>query len=323
MKIVNYILVFIAVTAIGMLYDRYSKKFYPDEELDKYNLVRKYLLNESESIVGKPFLWIHTKHKINARDWASFNSRNSMKLNQPYKELCVESIVKHCGDSFQICLIDDSSFDKILKDWTICMDGLAEPIKDRVRALAISKVLYTYGGMLVPNSTIAMKDLSDLYNGKINENEMFVGELVNRGDSSTYSRFSPNHTFMGCIKNSNSMKDLEEYLEILISKDNTDQPNFESSINRHIYGLMNKGKCAIICGKALGTKNKEDEVILIDNWLEESPINLCMCSLHCIVLPGDEILARKKYQWFARLSKKQVLTANTQVSKYMIISHGI
>ena len=39
MKIVNYVLVFIAVTAIGMLYDRYSKKFYADEELDKYHLV--------------------------------------------------------------------------------------------------------------------------------------------------------------------------------------------------------------------------------------------------------------------------------------------
>jgi len=50
MNIVNYVLVFIAVTAIGMLYDRYSRKFYPDEELDKYNLVRKYLLNESDSL---------------------------------------------------------------------------------------------------------------------------------------------------------------------------------------------------------------------------------------------------------------------------------
>ena len=37
----------------------------------------------------------------------------------------------------------------------------------------------------------------------------------------------------------------------------------------------------------------------------------------------EEILSRTKYQWFARLSKKQVLTANTQISKYMIISHGI
>ena len=82
-------------------------------------------------------------------------------MYQPYKELCVESIVKHCGDSFQICLIDDSSFGKILNDWTICMDGLAEPIKDRVRTLALSKILYTYGGMLVPNSTIAMKDLKE------------------------------------------------------------------------------------------------------------------------------------------------------------------
>jgi len=323
MKIVNYILVFIAVTAIGMLYDRYSKKFYPDEELDKYNLVRKYLLNESDSILGKPFLWIHTKHEINARNWDSFYSRNSKKLNQPYKELCVESIVKHCGDSFQICLIDDSSFDKILKDWTICMDGLAEPIKDRVRTLALSKILYTYGGMLVPNSTIAMKDLKELYDGKLTENDMFVGELVNRGDSSTYSRFSPSHKFMGCKKNSSSMKNLEEYLEILISKDNTDQPNFEASINRHLYGLMNNGKCGVICGKALGTKNKKDKVLLIDNWLEESPIDLCMCSLYCIVLPDDEILSRTKYGWFLRLSKEQVMTANTQISKYMIISHGI
>ena len=86
---------------------------------------------------------------------------------------------------------------------------------------------------------------------------------------------------------------------------------------------MNKGKCAIICGKALGTKNKKDKVLLIDNWLEESPVDLCMCSLHCIVIPDEEILSRTKYQWFARLSKEQVLTANTQLSKYMLISHGI
>ena len=56
------------------------------------------------------------------------------------------------------------------------------------------------------------------------------------------------------------IKKIYQYLEILISKDNTDQANFNASINRKIYELMNKGKCAIICGKALGTKNKKDEV---------------------------------------------------------------
>ena len=31
MNIVNYVLAFVAVTTVGMLYDRYSKKYYPDE----------------------------------------------------------------------------------------------------------------------------------------------------------------------------------------------------------------------------------------------------------------------------------------------------
>ena len=58
------------------------------KNLDKYSLVRKYLLNESDSMTGKEILWIHTKHDINSRNWSSFGSRNSRKLNQPYKDLC-------------------------------------------------------------------------------------------------------------------------------------------------------------------------------------------------------------------------------------------
>jgi len=323
MKIVNYVLVFIAVTAIGMLYDRYSKKFYPDEELDKYNLVRKYLLNESDSLDGKPFLWIHTNHKINARDWLSFYSRNSKMLNQPYKDLCVESIVKQCGKSFKICLIDDSSFEKIIPKWSICMDGLAEPIKSRVRSLALTKLLYTYGGMLLPNSTIVMKDLKELYDEKIKGNMMFTGELQNKTDSNKDSRFGPSMKVLGCVKGCDNMNNLSEHLEVLISTDNTDQPNFEGNCNRYLRKLMGEGKCNIICGKGLGTKNKNNEVVLIDNLLEESPLDLCMCSLYCIILPSEEILNRTKYQWFARLNHKQVMEANTQLSKFMIISHGI
>ena len=60
------------------------------------------------------------------RGW-DFYSRNSKRLNQPYKDLCVESIVNHCSDSFKICLIDDS-FGRI-PDWNICMDSLADPVK--------------------------------------------------------------------------------------------------------------------------------------------------------------------------------------------------
>ena len=52
------------------------------------------------------------------------------------------------------------------------------------------------------------------------------------------------------------MKELSEHLEINDSKDNTDQPKFEGNVNRYLRKLMTEGKCNIICGKALGTKNK-------------------------------------------------------------------
>tara|TARA_X000000368_G_scaffold194831_1_gene153736 strand:+ start:408 stop:1379 length:972 start_codon:yes stop_codon:yes gene_type:complete len=322
MNIVNYLLVFIAVTTIGMLYDRYNKKFYPDEELDKYNLVRKYLLNESESMTSKPFIWLHSKHVINSRNWASFNGRSSRDLNQPYKDLCVESVIKNCGENFKICLIDDSSFERLLPDWTISMDGLSEPIKDRVRVLAISKLLYLYGGVLMPNSTVMMKDMKSLYDNELSNKGLFVGELLNKSGSNKITRFFPSYKFMGCHKNSLVMKELIEYLEILISKDNTDMPNFDATINRYLFKLINDNKCSLINGKKLGVKDNKNNVILIDNWLENTNLDICLDSLLCVVLPDEEILSRTKYQWFARLNKKQVLKANTMASKYILISHN-
>ena len=142
MRLFQNFLIFILLTAIGILYKRYEAKYFPDEELDKYSLVRKYLLNESDSMTGKEILWIHTKHDINSRNWSSFGSRNSRKLNQPYKDLCVESIIRQCGNSFNVCLINDESIGKLLPEWSIQLNELADPIKENVRQLGLAKLVY-------------------------------------------------------------------------------------------------------------------------------------------------------------------------------------
>lgn len=322
MNVVRYITIFIILTTIGILYDRYVKKFFPDEELDKHILVRKYLLNEGESITGKPILWLHTKYDINSRNWSSFYSRNTKYLNQPYVDLCIESIVKHCKDSFNICLIDDDSFAKLLNGWSIDLQGLTDPVKDHVRGLALANILYEYGGMLIPNTTVVLKDLKPLYDSKITENGMFVGEFVNKSVTNTHTRFFPSHKFMGCEKNNESMKELLESLEINVSKDNTNRPKFVGLTDKHIYKLVTEGKCSLICGKALGSKNKHDNVVLLDHLLSDSPLELCSCSLYCICLSEEELLKRSKFGWFLRASHKQVLESNTQISKLILLSHG-
>ena len=322
MRLFQNFLIFILLTAIGILYKRYEAKYFPDEELDKYNLVRKYLLNESESMSGKEILWIHTKHEINSRNWDSFGSRNSRKLNQPYKDLCVESVIRQCGNSFNVCLINDESFGKLLPEWSIQLCQLANPIKENVRQLGLAKLLHAYGGILVPDSTIMLRNIEKMHKEKLAERDMYAGELVNRNVTSVNSRFFPSHRFMGCKKGSKGMKELLENLEVVISENHNDFVKFDGLIDKHINKLCKEGKCALVCGKSLGVKDKENKVILVEDLLNSSPLNLCKCSLNCIVLPDDEILKRQKYNWFVRLSHRQVLRGDFEASKFMILSLG-
>ena len=171
----KFFVIFIFLTLLGYLYDRYKFKYVGDEELNKYDKMKNFLLNgkNSNDLSEKPIIWIHTKYKINSREWDSFSSRTSEKLNQPYIFSCVKSIIKHNDKSFHICLIDDTSFEKLTPEMNIELSKLPEPIKSHMRRIALCNLLYKYGGFLVPNTTIVTSDLKDLYNEGISNSSMF------------------------------------------------------------------------------------------------------------------------------------------------------
>ena len=104
---------FVLITAIGILYEKYKNKIGIEFQDENFNLIQKHLLYGEGS--DKPILWIHTEHNKNSRHWASFYSRTNNNLNQPYINMCVETIIKWCGDSFNICLINDETYEKLLQ----------------------------------------------------------------------------------------------------------------------------------------------------------------------------------------------------------------
>ena len=167
MILIRYLTLFLFLTAIGVLYDKYKKKYDLDGNLKNHSLIEKYLLNDDSLLSGKPILWIHNDRGINQRDWISFQSRNTNNVNQPYIMLCLKSIIQHCGKSFNICLIDDDSFSKLIPNWSLSISKIPEPQKSHVRKLATVKLLYYYGGMSIPNSTLVLKDLSSIYDENI------------------------------------------------------------------------------------------------------------------------------------------------------------
>jgi hypothetical protein len=319
MKLQRLIPVFIIITAIGILYDKYKEKYDPEPEKVQFDLIQKYLLNDVGT--DKPLMWIYTEYNINARHWKSFGSRNTEDLNQPYIHMCIETIIKHCGNDFNICLINEESFDKLLKDWTINIHEITKPIKSRIVKLGLFRILYKYGGVLIPNSTIMMENFKPLHKRYLGNRSCYVGEFVCRNITSDMKKTFPDMKLMGCQKRCNVVKELCNYLEVTISVDNTSETDFLGNLDRKIFELVNRGQIAKIPGNFLGTKDVEGEPILIDELLENTNIKFDK-HMSCLYLPEDEIKKRRKYNWFLRSNKIQILSSNTNAAKMFVKAYS-
>ena len=316
----NYIYLLIVLIIVWFLYNRYEDKRMKEENGENYNSIQKYLLKDTDlAKEKKPILWIPITYDYNARNWISFGSRSSFELNQPYMYLTVKSIINQCEESFRICLIDDDSFAKLIPGWSVNMKTISSPVLDYVRSLAIAKLLYIYGGMVVPPSFLCMKDLIELYNMGTSGEKMFVCETVDRNITSTTHEFYADTSFMGSQKENSLMQELIDFMQRKVSSDYTAQSEFLGDFNRWCNTRAQRGQVTLIPGKLIGTKTMDDTTILIDNLLSNDYIDLYP-QAYGIYIPAKEILNRRHYEWFARLSPKQVLESNVIISKYILLA---
>ena len=278
------------------------------ESDEHYKLVSDYFIGEKMNR-HKPILWIHTSTEVNARNWESFYSRTSTKLNQPYLQITMKSIYDKCKDSFNICLIDDDVFRRLLS-WNIELEDLADPMKSHYRKLGISMLLYHYGGMIVPQSFLCVKNLRGLLTDK-----MMVVESINNGITHDQVPYFPNMEMMACRKGSLSMKAFMEYQEELY-KDKTAQSDFIG--NTSLW--LNKADITIVDGKNIGIKKTNGKPIGIEELLGTDHIDI-PDTVYGIYLPQTEILSRTKYKWFARMSPEQILSSQLMISKYILASY--
>lgn len=323
-NILNFILVVVGTLVLLFLYRRMQMKNGLMKGPEQYKTVQQLLEEQRDDLAKskKPILWVHIPYEYNARNWKSFGSRGTFDLNQPYLYLTMQSIVNKCGDSFQICIIDDQSFEKLIPDWTINMKIISNPINEKMRALGMMKLLSIYGGMAVPVSFLCIRDLLPLYNQGTDGGKMFVCEDVDRNITSTSFDFSPNMQFMGCPKNNDTMTEFIDFMQRIITQDFTAQSKFIGDFNRWLGKRCKTGEVNLIDGCNVGTKNANDEPILIEELLASTPIDVCD-NLYGIWIPAQDILSRRKYEWFARMSVTQVVDANLIISKYILMANII
>jgi hypothetical protein len=322
-NISTYVFTGIIILIASFVATRAKSQF--DSKDDEYELIRKYLLNDSPLYgYNRPKIWIHTKYDINARKWKDFQSRNTTDLNQPYIHLTIKTIIDHCGDDFNVCLIDDESFSKLLPSWDIDLTIVAEPMRSHFRDLALLQLIYFYGGMVVPNSFVCIKNLKSFYDESTHGNCPFVCEMVNRTVNLEKQKhkmlFVPDIHFMGAQKNDPTILELVEKVKHLNKTPFfSNEHDLLGTVSNYCIEYINSGKMNLVGGQYIGVKTKDRKTILLENLMEEDYLDLA-CDAVGIYIPEDEILIRPKYQWFAYLSKEDILKSKMIISKYLLAS---
>jgi hypothetical protein len=319
------ILILILLT-IGYMYSNYNKKVSKDVEIEERDLIQKFLASDVNKMDRKkPFLWIHIEYDINERHWLNFGSRNTTNLNMPYFYLTIRSIIEKCGDSFNICLIDDNVFNKLIPGWSIHVNRLSSPLRPHMRELAMAQLLNKYGGIRVPPSFICFEDLITLYELGVNTGTgaegIFVGEMVSTSIMSSSIKFAPCTKIMGCRKENPIIKKYIEYLETLVSSDYTEEMDFDGKISKWFFNEISKGRVNVIKSDLIGTKKSDGSPIIIDELMSDSSdIDLPSDSFG-LYIPAHELVRRRNFGWFVRMSPEQVLQSNTQIAKYLLANN--
>ena len=305
----DYVYMLIFISAFGFLYRRFLDK-YDNEELHNYDKIKKYLLNESSIAKSKkPILWIHVPYELNSRSWESFYSRSNTNLNLPFVNLTIQSIINKCSDSFKICLIDDKSFNNLIPGWNVDLNRIGSPIKEKIRYLAGLKLLFNYGGIYVPKSFLCFKDLIDTHDNNLSNHDAYIFENINKIHTNNQLNFSPDPNFIGCKRNSNTIETLIHDVEIIISKDQTDESYFLGELNKYCNKYVSNNSMKLVDGKKIGVKDKNNEPILIDTLFSERFNGFCnqMIGLN---IDEAELLKRTHYNWFCKLSQDEIMKCN-------------
>ena len=112
-------------------------------------------------------------------------------MNCPYKLSCIESIINKCGNSFKIIFININSFKKLLPNWNVDMDLISGTVKENVIHLGLMKLLYKYGGLKLPCSTVVIHDLKSIYKKGLSNKGCFCVEEINRSLYNEFEHFVP------------------------------------------------------------------------------------------------------------------------------------
>lgn len=309
----KYVFSALIVSSMALIFTNYYMKTTQKTDNIEFDLIQQYLVNKSSLAKSdKPILWIHNEYKLNDRNWLSFGSRNTNELNKPIIYLTIDTIIKKCDKSFNICLIDDNSFKNLIPGWNIDLDTVPEPNKKKYRLLAMLHLIYIYGGLHIPSSLLCFKNLESIFTKYTSPDTFVVSEGKPNSIISEHSCYFPSFNIFGGIKNNHNLLQLIKILENKIMKNLNSEMEFKGSLEKELLSFIDDNKCNIIPGKILGYYDNNNKPISIQMLMSDEEIKLSNNNI-AINIPIDEIINSKNFDWFSKLTLDELPKVNNNI----------
>ena len=298
----------IAVLFCVLMYKYYKKKYdnnvmefkKENVDIDVYFFSELYLKKSKNRK-----LWIHIPFEKNSREWESFGSRTSHKLNLAYMTLCIKSIIDGCGQSYDIIIYDDTNIPVLLPETKVDLMKLSGSLLDKYRELCKLEILHTYGGAMIPPSLFLRKNIKEIDD----PNVWYVCETHNDNNVS-YSNLVYSTQLMG--SNANNYE-LAKYIKVYsdeLKKDFVENYHFDMN-------YFKTNNIPYVDGRLIGTKTKYNDKITIEDLMSNKKIILDKQHIG-LYIPHEQLMKRRLYNWYCKLREEEVLKAQVFISYYML-----
>jgi hypothetical protein len=246
-------------------------------------------------------VWIYIPFESNSRLWDSFSERRSTRMNLSYMNLCIKSIVDCCAEKYDIVVFSDSDFEDLLK-LPVDHTKLSGALLENYRNICLMKILYEYGGVIVPPSLYLKDSLEKLDNPY----QWYVSEMVNT-DNVSNQKMLPSSKLCG----SNAKN--PELLMYIQHLEKQDRSVLESHFCENYF--VSK-QVPVVDGGLIGTKNKSGP-ILLEDLMSDQVLDLPDNNIG-LYMPSEVLKKRLQYQWFCKMSESQVIECNCSFSYYIL-----
>jgi hypothetical protein len=308
-----FLYVFIVVLFCVLIHKYYKKKYdnnviefkKENVDIDVYFFSELYLKKSKNRK-----LWIHLPFEKNSREWESFGTRTSHKLNLAYMSLCIKSIIDWCGQTYDIIIYDDTNIPALLPNAQVDLMKLSGTLLDKYRELCKLEILYAYGGIMVPPSLFLRKNIKGIDDPKL----WYVCETYNDNNVS-YSNLMHSTQLMGSNAENG---ELSKYINIYSSelkKDFVENHNFDMN-------YFKTNNIPYIDGRLIGTKTRYNDKISIEDLMSNKKIILDKQHIG-LYIPHEQLMKRRVYNWYCKLSEEEVLKCQVFISYYMLSTMSI